>query len=181
MDDPQYDMLYVIDRYESDEYALRFRVVDGGVVADARFSTSPAAWPNQILFRFDAGTQTVKRVEPTIPELVRQQLRNNAAADRDQARPLVAPAPVVLDTSETFEVAETASLQLLPDSIAPDGYEFRNEFGGSRGLFGELFGMSSRRSSVSVARKGRVIPLLMPEQPRHYYYNNSRLLGWIAQ
>ena len=181
VDDPQYDMLYSVDQYEADDYALRFRVVDDRLVADTRLTSSAATWQNQILFRFDARTQRVRQIEPDVPESVKQRLRSNAATARAQARPLVAPAPVPPELSETFEVAETASLQLLPDTIAPDGYEFRNEYAGNRGLFGGLFGMGSNRSGFSIARQGRVIPLPMPDETRYRYYNNSHLLGWIAQ
>ena len=181
VDDPQYDALYVVEQYLNEEYAMRFRVVDGRLRADVRLNSSAVHWPNQMLFRFDASTQKTRRIDPIVPESVKQSLHSKVANRSAPASPLVAPEPAPADTSETFDVAETASLRVLPDATAPDGYEFRNEFTGNRGLFGELFGMGSRRSGISVARKGRVIPLMTPNEDQYRYYNNGRLLGWIAQ
>ncbi len=182
VDDPRYDLLFAItDSGAPDsDVALSFRLEDGGVWADASASARYVSGRQQ-LYRFDAATMKVRRIDVNIPEGVRQTLSRIATRNLTQSSqdPSVPPAPLVYPVP--FRVSETAGLSLIESTVAPDGYEFADH-AGDRGLFGELFGMGSSRFSVRIVKHGRIIALQIPD--RHtgrYYYANAMLLGWVEQ
>lgn len=169
VDDPQYDMLFATRNYGTSDYVLNYRVVDGKLMADARLASRTE--PRGTLYRYDASTLDVIEIATEVPESVVKRLREQQ--DQKGANQPVAP------TTESFEVAETAALTLLRGNIAPDGYEFRDDRHGNRGLFGDLFGMGSRNRGFSVARDGRVILIRTHDDNR--YRRSATLLGWVEQ
>ena len=173
VDDPQYELLVVIDRHdnESRPYRLRYRVEDGQLSASATYVSRRRTYNEAELHRFSPASGTLKRIDVTMPAALKAELKA-LASDDDQA-PETDALPVPLPES-------LAQLRLHNNKQAPDGYTFRNRRGRGAGLFGELFGMSSRYYAMSVEKDGRVVDVATDaDDPYRYYYSNVRFLGWI--
>ena len=77
--------------------------------------------------------------------------------------------------------ADLAALQLIPTAIAPDGYRLRENYRGSGGLFGELFGMRTRHRMIAIEKDGRVVEISTAiVGVQRYNYYNVQFLGWMA-
>ena len=190
VDDPAYDLYFALQDYDAPAsgYSLRFRVADGRLYADTGAHSAYYPSPTQRLFRFDASTGSVRHVAVEIPAEIQQQVQEELDSWQRTDRAAQYPAPPVGVTVQTgfpvvpFVVPETEGLTLHGETVAPDGYAFKGCCSGSRGLFGELFGMGSRRADLRITKSGRVIELENPDpDSRHYYNSRSSFLGWAER
>lgn len=173
VDDPRFDLVFAVDHHDRSnaEFALRYHVRDGVVMAEARALPTNNYGPYQRLYRFDAASQLVSEITPRIPEPVRLALR---------AAPEPEPAPGDnAAISEQFAVAEVAQLRLITATIGPDGYTFNNQYNGHRGLFANLFGVNGRYYQFGISKQGRTVRVAVPAGG-NYYYRNASFLGWVS-
>ena len=78
-------------------------------------------------------------------------------------------ATFVSEGIEFFEAPDLARME-----------RFRDDFRGSAGLFGELFGMGSRYRMVAIEKDGRVVEIgAALENVQGYTHYNVQFLGWI--
>lgn len=160
VDDPQYDLLVSLDRHTQNQrpYQLELSVADGRLQAHAVSDRPNRYYSNQAeLYRFNTRAGTLTPIDIPVGDIRVQQ---------DGRTPIELP-------------EELQKLELLTESMAPDGYHFRHRYGGSPGLFGELFGMGSRRQVIAVEKDGRVLDVNTADKGRYRYYYNVEFLGWI--
>jgi len=172
VDDPRYELLVLIDRHynESQPYRVHYRVEEGQLRASATYAQRGRAFRDVELHRFTPASGRLKRIDVSVPTALKAELKAAAGEDEtNESDALPLPLPQAL-----------ASLKLLDNTQAPDGYTFRNRRGRGAGLFGELFGMSRRYYAMSVEKDGRVVDVATDaDDPHLYYASNVRFLGWI--
>ena len=166
VDDPRYDVLFSVQEYANNqtEIPLTFSVDDGDVMAvvHGRSDNGYPVSPVQTLYRFHVQSGRLEAIIPSIPEHVQSQMP--FAAD---------------EKSKAFAVSQLAGVTLDTNPVAPDGYALHNEYDGSSGLFGELFGMGSRRYRVGISKAGRVVSIAPKNDRLYYSYRTVSFLGWL--
>jgi hypothetical protein len=172
VDDPSYALLVAIDERLANrtDYAIEFEVTGDRLKAKAVHSTASRFFGHSELFRYTPGDEALEHIPLEIPGQLRARLESELQAQDKQEARLALPLP-----------AELANLELMTAVTAPDGYRFRNDFRGSPGLFGALFGMGSRYRVVAIEKDGRVVEIGAElEGVQGYSHYNVQFLGWIA-
>lgn len=165
--DPRYDVLLALgdQAIGPNEIGLEFAVLDGRVTATATRGSGRRYPTHQSLQRFDVSTGALEEIAVAIPDPVREKLQNaviSAGEDPPSAR---------------FSVPGLSGLELNPQRVAPDGYQFFQDHSGRHGLFGELFGIGGSRYRLGVSKSGRRV-LADPGENR-YRYADATFLAWL--
>jgi hypothetical protein len=165
--DPAFDLLFQVNPggQVQEPFGVSFHATGVGVMATVAYDHDGRRLPRHRLYRFVSGDGETRELSFTVPAPVKTRLRQS---DADEGY-----------VTEEVPV-DSADFGLLDARIAPDGYQARaGRYRGS-GLFGELFGMRSRRNHFSIVKDGRVIAVPVPDDNGYYYYNQAQVLGWIS-
>lgn len=167
---PAHDFLLAVEEYDHHQnYRVRYTVNQGRL--NARIEDHRRHYDqHQVLYRFHADSGQLERVsvEPSLSLLAELEQAIETDDTPHKAASLTLPLPSSL-----------AQLRLNDQTVAPDGYLFRQNHHGSAGLFGEVFGMGRHRQAVVVEKDGRVDRLVIHQTARNRYYHNVHFLGWI--
>lgn len=155
---PRYELVYssATNAYSGTprNVACVISAVDGRVRVRWTPSKDPVYAPDLRAFRFDPATGDVQELDSPEPSFV-----EGGMESRDVF-------PTGLE-----DVRIDTSLR------APDGYEFEAYYGGSRGLFGELFSSGSRGQRSRVIKEGRSVEVPHASQDA-YGYGSMNFIGW---
>jgi hypothetical protein len=133
--------------------SVEFSVKDGRLMATVRPLPAQSGAQRVRLWRFDHAAMTVREIPVALPE----QLDDGEAV-------------------RTIEVEAFPGLRVLDQTTAPDGYEVQTGSRNSPGVIGEVFGMRRYGRTVSIARRGRVIPIQIPTEET---YQSPVFIGWL--
>jgi hypothetical protein len=156
---PEYDLLFTTNQYDrNSDVEVRFQVVDGHIKAQQRKVDKNNSYNNNLphLYRYNVKSNNIREIA----------VSTNLPGDSQGWQELPVP--------------EVDSLKIDSNIKAPDGYEFRNEYGYYRGdMFLFPFGGSRYYNGVSIVKDGRSVSFPEIGSNRYYYGNEVKFLGWI--
>ena len=152
---PAYDLLLHTTswRQEGPRVSVEFVVLNGRVQATIRPRSGHGTTTRSRLWLFDHAAMTVREIPVALPERLE---------DGEAAR--------------TIEIEALAGRQVLDRSTAPDGYEVQTRSHSGPGVVGDLFGMRRSDRTITIANRGRAIPIRIPAEET---YQPPAFIGWM--
>lgn len=101
----------------------------------------------------------------------------------DRVRELQIELPSIWDGIEAgarIPIPELSQVTLSATLVAPDGYEYRGIRRRGNGLMFELFGGRSYSGDVTIAKKGAIRRISLPDD-LPYWYRDPQFLGWVVE
>lgn len=156
VDPPSHDLLLTVESGDTSRMLpvrIALAVEGGKVVARAvKLGEYQQAYVPR-LFRYDHASGSVSELHVPIPAF-----------------------PDSLEDGQVIDIPDLAGVTVSADVRAPDGYEYRGR-SHHRGLMVELFGTSGGNRKITVARRGAIVPINLPETD--YWYYGVNFLGWV--
>jgi hypothetical protein len=156
---PEYDLLFTVNERKCNENSVdvRLKIIDEKIKAEYLYPKKENdCYYNKKIYLFSAKNLTSQEIPYEIP-----------AKD------------AIIIYWKQFDIAKISSLKLQDQTIAKDGYEFRNRNCYSGGGFFPFFGESNYMNSVAIAKNGRNVRVFPITNDRYYSYYNIEFLGWI--
>jgi hypothetical protein len=151
---PKYDLIYSVERYDSQpqKYSLKFFIEGDVLKARVSKNKNDYSYNNQQLMRFNAQSDSVQPVDVDVSKL----------GD-------------MVDGTEIV-IEPTKNLKLSANRVAPDGFmlDAPNYRGG---LMMDMF--SGYRDGNYRIKKGAVA-YKIPATDSNYYYSNMQFVGWVV-
>ena len=153
---PRYDLLLHARAWDrtGPKVTVDFAVHEGALRATVRPQAADASPQRSTLWLFDHRDMSVREVPLSLPERL---------DDGEAARTIV--------------VEGLGGRRVVTQTTAPDGYEVQTRSSSSPGFIGDLFGMRRYDRTVTVVRRGRVIPIRVPSMPS---YEHPDFVGWLV-
>jgi|GEM_PF-2872899 len=163
VDDPRFDLLFAVATV-NEPYGRSYEVRDDRIVAIVSYYGDRRLHQSSRLYRYHAATGNVSQVSCPAESITGAALDSAVIAEKRE--------------DAEFYIETPCQTGSITGQVAPDGYQVRaNDYRGA-GLFGELFGMRSRRNALAIEKSGRVIAVEHPENGEYYYYLPVVILGW---
>ena len=159
----EYDFFFSVKTYiynKDRDYKIDTKVKQGKLVITA-YSTNDTEY-EQILYFYDADTQSVKEVNIDVTEHTSENGK-------------ITYTPKITNLDQNIK-----DLTLETNKTSPDGYTFKRKNHKKSGLYSDLFSYRANSHSYIIA-KGRAYQKLDIEHQPYYWGRHDAFLGWVVE